>query len=306
MRKKLFFMFTATFLIGSVHVVNAQDLPEPWTSTDIGTVTGGSATYDEKSETITLTGSGINFWETEDAHFAYVEIVGDFEFEVRVITFQSENAMGDIAITGINARNSLETDAPSITMAWQNYGGLSTVARKAAGETPTWVGGTQPGYGAIPWYLKVTRVGDEFSTFESPDKSEWTNVDNLNFSNMDSIIYVGLVMCPASEGAASATFDGINITGSIKGDPTGIRAQMNVANKREVYPNPAQDNLYVSLAQAEHIKQLSVIDVTGSVVFRSSDSFNNNLVNVSSLKPGLYFLNVVTNKTTTTSKFFKK
>lgn len=297
-------MLTVAFLFGLFQMTGAQELPDNWESTDIGNSTG-SATYDSETGTFTLTGDGINFWDIDDAHFAYVQIDGDFEMEARIVTFQSETGLGGSAKAGINARNSLETDASSIMMAWEDWGGLATTARKAAAETPTWAGGTYPGAGAIPWYLKVTRVGDVFYTFESVDKADWVSVDTLEFSNMLSTIYVGLAISPNSEDVASATFDEINITGNIL-SPTGIKSSFQYIDSREVYPNPAYSTLYINLQQDETIQSLSIVDVKGSIVFESAELSLNKTLNVASLKPGLYFLNIVTDKAVTSSKFIKK
>lgn len=287
--------------------VNAQDLPAGWSSADIGTVTyPGSATYDEGTGVMTLNGAGLNFWDTDDGHYAYVQIEGDFEIEVRLITFagDSVSGIGGAAKAGIDVRNSLDTDAPSIMMAWEDWGGLATTARSGPGATPTWQGGTYPGAGAIPWHLKVTRIGQLFYTFESYDKSEWVKVDTLDFAAMLSTVYVGLALSTNSTATGTATFDSINITGNIIG--TGINEQVKLSNSRTVYPNPVRENLFIGLNENEIISALTISDIRGAVVYKSFEGSRNNSVDVSSLVPGLYFLKVVTNQSTTTSKFLRK
>ncbi|MBE0655176.1 MAG: T9SS type A sorting domain-containing protein [Bacteroidales bacterium] len=302
MRKTLFLLLFVAFSTGSVLDVNAQELPAEWAGSDIGTMENpGSASFNAETGVLTLTGAGLNFWDTDDAHFAYVKIDGDFEFEARILTFEGE--LGGAAKAGIDARNSLDTDAPSVMMAWENWGGLATTARKGPGETPSWQGGTYPGAGAIPWYLKITRIGDLFYTFESVDKSSWVKVDTLDFPTMQSTIFVGLAISPNNGEIATATFDSIKITGSVV---SGI-GEFNTYNKtRNVFPNPVHDQLYISLGDDESVTSLSISDIKGSVVFKSNEGFKSGFVDVSSLKPGMYFLNVVTNKGSSTNKFIRK
>ncbi len=299
MRKTLFILLFVAFSVGSVLLVNAQELPANWAISDIGTPgNAGSTSYNTETGVLTLTGAGPNFWDTDDAHFAYVKIDGNFEFEARILTFEGE--LGGAAKAGIDARNSLDTDAPSVMMAWENWGGLATTARKGPGETPTWAGGTYPGADAIPWYLKIIRVGDVFYTSESFDKATWVQVDTLEFPTMLSTIFVGLAISPNNSEIATATFDNIKITGSVV---SGIGEFKTYHKTRNVFPNPVHDELYISLGDNESITSLSISDVKGSVVLKLN---NNNYVDVSSLKPGMYFLNVVTNKGTSTNKFIRK
>lgn len=65
-----------------------------------------------------------------------------------------------------------------------------------------------------------------------------------------------------------------------------------------VYPNPATDNLTVSIPETYNLKSVSLYDVLGQVV-RKND---NRQLNVSGLSKGIYFLDIVTDKGKATKK----
>lgn len=72
-----------------------------------------------------------------------------------------------------------------------------------------------------------------------------------------------------------------------------------------VFPNPAQKTIRVQTADPEEvITQVGIYDESGRSVFKSV--LNNRLINISSLKPGLYMIHVSTEKKMYTSKFMKQ
>lgn len=79
--------------------------------------------------------------------------------------------------------------------------------------------------------------------------------------------------------------------------------------KVSVYPNPAHDNIYVSLSsQAEEVT-IQIFDMNGKMVSNSVHKLNNrnNIpVNVSSLQPGMYIIKVRTKDAGTSVKVFKQ
>jgi len=298
MKKTLLFLLSFTLSAIIALQINAQNLPSGWSHTDIGTTPiAGTATYNSTDDVYTLTGSGLNWWDLDDGHFAYVKIDGDFEFEARVVTYTGE--YGGVSKAGINARNDLTTDGPSILIAWETWGGLATTGRTGPGATPSWQGGTYPGADAIPWYVKMTRVGNVFYTFESFDYVTWVDVDTLEYTTMLPIVYVGLAIAPNAETECTVTFDNVNITGTIW---MGVDKLQSGSFNRAIYPNPVQDELHVNLENSEKLNSFSIIDITGSLIM-SSNEINNNTLDVSTLTPGVYFLNVVTNERSTTNKF---
>src|SRR5574339_821244 len=128
-------VITATVCSLSVGLrsANAQTLPAGWTSQDIGTATGGSASSD--GSTTTVVGGGANIWGTADAfHFASRAVSGDFTLTARVAAFDPLNEWAKAGVmmresTAANARNAYMLLSPGIGHAFQQ--------RTSAGGTTT-------------------------------------------------------------------------------------------------------------------------------------------------------------------------
>ncbi len=302
MKTNLYFLMICMFFLSFSLAAAAQELPANWTSVDIGEhESPGSASYNSETGVLTIIGSGLNFWATDDAHFAYVMIEGDFEFQARIVTF--EGALGGAAKSGINVRNSLNPDASSILMAWENWGGLATTARKGSGITPTWKGGTYPGAGAIPWYLKVKRSGETFFTFESFDNTTWVRVDTLEYPAMQSTAFVGLAISPNNATLATATYDSIQITGNVI---TSLGEVFLPNTKHTVFPNPANNEIYIDIINDESVASIAIYDIRGTKMLNVENGLKNNQIDISGLKPGVYFLHVVTKMGASSTKFIRQ
>ncbi|MPS72027.1 MAG: T9SS type A sorting domain-containing protein [Chryseobacterium sp.] len=68
------------------------------------------------------------------------------------------------------------------------------------------------------------------------------------------------------------------------------------------YPNPAQD--FLKLDTEEKIQKIDIYDVSGRIVF--SPSINQNKINISKLKSGVYYLNLSINGKSLKTKFIKE
>lgn len=75
-----------------------------------------------------------------------------------------------------------------------------------------------------------------------------------------------------------------------------------VTNK--IYPNPANDKLFVS--STAHISILRVYDIMGNEVLASRDCGSDAELNLSSLPSGVYFIQLTTNSTMETLRFIKE
>lgn len=72
------------------------------------------------------------------------------------------------------------------------------------------------------------------------------------------------------------------------------------ASSINVYPNPTTGIINV---KAEGLREVNVVDVDGRVVMNVKGS---NVINISELSNGVYFINVITNNGTTTDRIVKK
>ncbi len=73
----------------------------------------------------------------------------------------------------------------------------------------------------------------------------------------------------------------------------------------DLYPNPANEIVKLSLYNFSENVNVTVVDMTGNVVMRIDDYQNNTELNISNLKAGFYFINVIDGKESVTKKFVK-
>lgn len=76
------------------------------------------------------------------------------------------------------------------------------------------------------------------------------------------------------------------------------------ASAIQIYPNPAVDELRFMIDEVDKINKITIYDVSLKVVFHST-IISNNSVNVSSLKSGVYLLEIMLNNQRIIKKFVK-
>jgi hypothetical protein len=164
----------------------ANPLPAPWVSQDIGSV-GVVGSAANVSGTYTVKGSGADIWGTADA-FRYVcfPATGDAKLTVRVSAVQNTNAW---AKSGIMIRENLTAGSKNAFMAVSAASGVTFQRRTASagGTTSTLAGG------AVPRWLRLTRVGTLFTGFASSDGVTWTQIGSQSIT-MTANIYVGIAV----------------------------------------------------------------------------------------------------------------
>jgi choice-of-anchor B domain-containing protein len=98
-----------------------------------------------------------------------------------------------------------------------------------------------------------------------------------------------------------SSFDGFFI---VKAQGTGVGVEEFDVENIEVYPNPAQDNLNISIPNNLVVEKFTITDITGRVIMAKTDmSKQSNIytIDVSNLLSGTYFIGV--NDNSTTKKF---
>ena len=84
---------------------------------------------------------------------------------------------------------------------------------------------------------------------------------------------------------------------------TGIEDAEGVNQFITVYPNPAKDQLYVECEFTGGL--MSIMDITGRIISQTQYVNNRQEVNISALKPGIYFIAIDRTNTRYLSKFIK-
>jgi hypothetical protein len=166
---------TATF--GSVALpagppgpAKPQPCPAPWTCADIGSPTpAGSQSFDPNTGTWTIQAGGADITGTSD-QFRYVwqTLPGDGSVTAYVAT-QSNSSSG--AKAGVMLRTSTDPGAPNYALVVSPAQGIKVQLRKTQGGSTSKLANPT---GTTPAWLRITRSGNTFTAYTSPDGVTWT------------------------------------------------------------------------------------------------------------------------------------
>lgn len=152
--------------------------------------------------------------------FAYRAVTGDFTMIARVTAVTS--AGSNDAQAGIMIRDTATGQAGSqtyIAMTTDHRAGWNE--RGATAMAYSWMAGALNPAPALPYWIKMERVGQRVQTSTSPDGASWAGANSNDFGNLPATAYVGLFASSAVTGQAStATFTDVAITGGDGGGPT--------------------------------------------------------------------------------------
>ena len=180
-----------------------------WSNLDIGAV-GAAGSSTESNGIFTSTGSGADIWGTADAfQFDYQPLTGDGTITARVV---SQTDTNDWAKTGLMIRDTLTAGSQHASVFVTPAEGVVFLRRlNAAGASTT----TRGPLHAAPYWVQLTRAGNTFTAFASPDGKTWTQIGQDTVLMSDEV-YVGLAVTSHDAGVLStAHIDNVTITAPI-------------------------------------------------------------------------------------------
>jgi Big-like domain-containing protein len=198
-------MSSARTITVSSPVAAPAGLPAGWGDRDIGGVAiAGAGSFDGTA--FTVTGSGVDVWGTSDQfHYAYRPLAGDATIVARVAAVQDVAAW---VKAGLMIRETLDAGSAHAFILVSSAKGIAFQRRPAAGGVSVNTAGTSS---RAPRWIKLTRAGDLFSAFESPDGVNWTLVGTETIP-MGPGGYIGLaVTSHTAQSAAVCAFDHVVI-----------------------------------------------------------------------------------------------
>jgi IPT/TIG domain len=179
-----------------------------WLDQDIGLV-GVAGSASSANGTFTVQGAGAQIYGTADAfHYVYQPLTGDGAIVARLVSLQG--GTGYVA-AGVMIRETLSAGSTNAkTAEWRTYGGVFFDVRTSTG------GGTaEPGFvsATLPYWVKVSRSGNTFSSYASADGVSWVQLGVSQTISMGASVNVGLAVTSGSTTAlATATFDNVSVT----------------------------------------------------------------------------------------------
>ena len=188
--------------------VRADDsVAPPWNGQDAGsTGLAGGGVYSSNAFNYTITGAGADIGGTTDAfHFTYFRLTADGTLTARVasLTNTASNAKA-----GVMMRASLAPGAPFAATFLTPGSGTLFLQRTAFNGSAV----TTTGSGTAPYWLRISRTGNTFTSSISANNSTYTTLGTASIA-MTGPIYVGFAVSSRSTTAlCSAVFDSVTAT----------------------------------------------------------------------------------------------
>jgi regulation of enolase protein 1 (concanavalin A-like superfamily) len=187
--------------------VSVQALPTGWWDQDVGLV-GVAGNVGYSNGTFTVNGAGAQIYGTSDAfHFVYQPLSGDGTITARVVSLLGGSGF---VTAGVMIRETLNASSTNAKTAdWRNYGAIYFDLRTTTGGSTT-----EPGHvtATLPYWVKLTRSGNTFNSYASPDGANWIQVGSGTV-NMAPNTYIGLAVNSGNNTALStASFDNVSVS----------------------------------------------------------------------------------------------
>lgn len=181
--------------------------PSSWTAADVGSV-GVAGSYSLFSGVHTVKGSGSTISGTADSfHFAYQTITGDCTLTALV---ESQEDTHGYARAGVMIRDGLTPGAKHAFTTLTPGHGPRFLSRTSEGGS---TGSGEASGGPAPYWVRVVRSGNNFSSYISSNGTTWTKVSSTKTISMSSTVQVGLAVCSFNNSTlGKAEFSNVTLT----------------------------------------------------------------------------------------------
>jgi hypothetical protein len=187
--------------------------------------TGRSVSYANGVWTVSGLGNGVwnDAGRSDDCQFAYQAMTGDCAIVGEVTSFSSSGSQNGKA--GLMIRDNLSTTVSQrawIGLTWQDSSPTTNLLEtRVDGATEIWAGrigrSTPLPSPGIPYWIKIERRGNILTTYSSQDGTSWAPAVSSYFSNLPSILYIGLFVCSGNTTVSTATLANVAFTGGSGG-----------------------------------------------------------------------------------------
>ena len=163
-------------------------------SQDIGSPSPAGS-YSENSGTYTVNGAGSDIWGNSDQfQFVYKSLTGDGSITARVVNVEDTNGW---AKAGVMFRNTLDAGSMNALMAITPDNGATFQYRSSTNGSSS--NSTSISY-AVPYWVRITRSGNNFSGYISFDGVNWTQIGSTVTLAMNTTVYFGLAVTSHNSG----------------------------------------------------------------------------------------------------------
>ncbi|MBE0637599.1 MAG: T9SS type A sorting domain-containing protein [Bacteroidales bacterium] len=263
--------------------ITVSNWPYPWEKCNTSPAANGSSDYNPELNggTFQLTATGQSTTLNDVYHFVYQDIC---ESKVTVIARLADVENGGWA--GVMMRESCSPGAKTILFKTRLYNpnvfiGYRTLDNKAMRNASQ--------VAQLIHWMKIQRNGTNFKVFTSYNGTTWQQRYSVNIS-MGTCIQAGIFTESVLATRTSvAWFDHADVAKGLKiGEE--LTTSDNDQAQVELYPNPADDLVTISIPENESEVSYSITDMDGRVIEQSGFTGNEAVLDVSSFKPGLYVI----------------
>ena len=181
-------------------------LPQVWAGLDIGTV-GASGSTSQSGDIITVIGAGSDIYGTADAfQFAPQLVSGDCDIRALVTSVGNTDPW---AKAGVMIRETLDPAAKNIAMVMSYGNGAEIQYCSSVGGSTSYA---QSSGKTTPYWVRLTRTGNTFAGYMSPDGTNWTALGGTQTISMNTNTYVGLAVTSHNYGTpCTGTFTKVSL-----------------------------------------------------------------------------------------------
>ena len=152
---------------------------------------------------------------------------------------------------------------------------------------------------SVDFYLADFRFADSTNAYIIKD---WTWYDLSSLGNVDSLVFKMSSSDIGSWGMNTPAYFCMDNFKTMDG--VGFEIS-NLNESIYIYPNPARNTLNINLSDLS-ANQINIFDATGRLVREMRIVNNNNTIDISTFKRGLYYVQILTDEGIVTKKFIKQ
>lgn len=182
----------------------------------VGALNPGAANLIRSAAQFDVIAGGLDLGSTSDNfNFLYKTVSGDFDARVRVGAITGTNRLESVAKAILTARQSALADAGAVTIfatpPAPGDNSIMSSARPAAAAATNVLGSTVVPGGIPNAWLRITRIGNAFTTYRSTNGQDWIMVGSTTVGfGPDMLVGVGAVSHRNGQ-YVDATFENLSI-----------------------------------------------------------------------------------------------
>jgi len=205
-----YYVVTAVNAVGvSSNSAEVSALPQAWPGIDIGAV-GAAGSTTQSGNTITISGAGADIYNTADAfQFASQLVSGDCDIRALVASVANINSWSKAGVMIRQSLDPLAANSANIAMIISPGNGAEIQYRSTTGGSTSEI---SSGGKTAPYWVRLTRTGNNFAGYMSPDGTNWTQLGATQTIAMTTNVYAGLVVTSHDNGVlCTATFQEVSL-----------------------------------------------------------------------------------------------